>query len=383
MFRMKTRHIVLLIIPLMAFTASAQRHKSVRQHEKETTEQTDRLQRMIQATQRIVFIDSIVIEKKDLLRAYHLSAEAGRLTPYSTLFPTSKSKSVAFINALNSYCCFSQPDKTALFYHERLLHQWSKMEEVPGINDESQFQRIDYPFMMPDGVTLYFAAEGKGSIGGYDIFMTSYDVGEGRFLKPENIGMPFNSTANDYLFAIDEYNQLGFFASDRNQPDNMVCVYTFIPVEKYQTYDTTQYTPDQIEDFARISDIKQTWNDEQQINEARIRLQQVMTPQRKELPAFSFVINDQLTYHQLKDFKVAENQGRYRYLTQLRQRYEDIGKALEKARNYYPKASTDERTDLSREIMDNEQVWQELYHAICQQEKVIRNSENIYLTKNN
>ena len=56
--------------------------------------------------------------------------------------------------------------------------------------------------MLSDGLTLYFAAQGPESIGGYDIFMTTYDAAEGRFLKPENIGMPFNSTANDYAWLL-------------------------------------------------------------------------------------------------------------------------------------------------------------------------------------
>lgn len=41
--------------------------------------------------------------------------------------------------------------------------------------------------------------------------------------------MPFNSPANDYMYAIDEFNNIGWFASDRYQPDNKVCIYVFVP----------------------------------------------------------------------------------------------------------------------------------------------------------
>ena len=34
--------------------------------------------------------------------------------------------------------------------------------------------------------------------------------------------MPFNSPYNDYMYVIDEYNNLGWFASDRFQPEGKV-----------------------------------------------------------------------------------------------------------------------------------------------------------------
>lgn len=41
--------------------------------------------------------------------------------------------------------------------------------------------------------------------------------------------MPFNSTANEYLLAIDDYDTLGWLVTDRNQPADSVCIYTFEP----------------------------------------------------------------------------------------------------------------------------------------------------------
>ena len=82
---------------------------------------------------------------------------------------------------------------------------------------------------MADGVTLYFAAQGVNSMGGYDIFMSTFDLDKGVFYSPENIGLPFNSTANDYLLAIDDINHLGWLVTDRRQPEDKVCIYTFVP----------------------------------------------------------------------------------------------------------------------------------------------------------
>ena len=105
------------------------------------------------------------------------------------------------------------------------------MDELDG--DDAQ----NYPFMLSDGITLYYAAVGVESFGGYDIFVTRYDMDEKKFLYPENLGMPFNSPANDYMLAIDEFNQLRWFFSDRNQTENKVCIYIFIKNDIRKEYE--------------------------------------------------------------------------------------------------------------------------------------------------
>lgn len=380
--RLVQRLTVCLLLFLTMTVSAQRRHQVVQkktQPQEQTTELSEGLLQMILATQRMMFIDSMVVPKTDFLSAYRLTLEAGRIAPYSTFFPKSKLSTTTYMNALNNRCVY--PSDSSLVAQDYLQQQWTKPDTLAGINQERKLHHICYPFMMPDGITLYFAAEGEESIGGFDIFMTTYDPSEGQFLAPKNIGMPFNSTANDYMLAIDEYNQLGFFASDRNQPDSMVCVYTFIPAEKYQTYDSDQYTIEQINAFARIDSIRMTWDDERIRQEAVKRLEQVKKSPSTPQSAFSFVINDQLTYHHLKDFRVVDNQKRYQELLELRRRYDHVIVALEKARNYYTKASAKEREILTREILEQEKMQHELYHAIHQQEKTIRQAENNYLTK--
>ena len=52
------------------------------------------------------------------------------------------------------------------------------------------------------------------------------------FYIPDNYGLPYNSTANDYFLAIDERNNLGWLISDRYQPEDKVCIYIFVPNKK-------------------------------------------------------------------------------------------------------------------------------------------------------
>ncbi len=86
----------------------------------------------------------------------------------------------------------------------------------------------DFPFLMADGITLYFANNGENSLGGYDIFLSRRDS-DGSVLQPQNIGMPFNSPYDDYMLAIDETRGVGYWATDRNQIPGKVTIYTYLP----------------------------------------------------------------------------------------------------------------------------------------------------------
>lgn len=59
-----------------------------------------------------------------------------------------------------------------LYSRIRLLDGWSEPEPLMSLNEQGN---VNYPFLMSDGITLYYASDGEGSLGGYDIFVTRYD----------------------------------------------------------------------------------------------------------------------------------------------------------------------------------------------------------------
>lgn len=89
------------------------------------------------------------------------------------------------------------------------------------------YDYADYPFVAADGVTLYFAAESNEGIGGLDLYVTRLNTETRQYVRPENMGFPFNSPANDYLLATDENSGVGALVTDRRQPDDKVCIYWF------------------------------------------------------------------------------------------------------------------------------------------------------------
>ena len=91
---------------------------------------------------------------------------------------------------------------------------------------------------------------------------------------------------------------------------------------------------------------------------------------------FKFVVNDQMTYRQMADFKHAENQKRMKELLDTQTQLSNLKAALEKARNFYASASRSEREQLKKDILESEQQEYLLEKKIHQLEKTIRNTEN-------
>ena len=391
---MNTRLIVALFILLLTVPAQGQhrRTKKVQRTQKISPEEQkhlEKMERMKAAMQKVMIIDSIVVNKEGFLKYYRLSPETGSIKDGDDFFHIKENDGYfVYLNEIGNKCYYSkqETDSTSnLYYREEENLEWSQPVRLEGINDDSQFRHVNFPYMMGDGTTLYFAADGhEDGLGGYDIYMTTYDEEEKRFLRPVNIGMPFNSEANDYLYVIDEYANLGWFATDRNQEEGKVCLYVFVPSEKRVTYNLEDYTPEEINALAQINCISDTWDDEEQYSLAVHRLEEMRKDQQAKGNAknISFVINDDITYYQLSDFKVAENILRYQQLTTLRNRQQSLNQSLDKARDTYAVADKTARKEMADAILSDEQQVQTLDHAIHDLEKTIRNTENTFLTKN-
>lgn len=386
---MKTRCLFISFLMLLTLSATAQKRRAAKP--KLTPEQIERqakLERMTENTQRIVFIDSMVIPKKQFLSAYLLSPEVGQVARHQDIFHTQQQPDAfVHVNDLGTRCYLSlAPTDTTmqLYMSDYLDEHWSRPQLLKGINDDNQFQRVNYPFMMGDGQTFYFAAEGGDGLGGYDIYVTRYDAEEGQFLHPVNIGMPFNSEANDYLYIIDEYSNLGWFATDRNQPADTVCVYLFLPPVTRQTYSASGLTLEEIAPYARIDRIEDTWTDEAPRQEAMERLHHVVErkQQKPVVREFTFVVNDDITYTRLADFRAPGSNRLFQELQRLRQQFQQQQQALDKARDHYAQAGPDERDKLRSEILASELAQQQLLRQIHETEKTIRNNEILFLTKN-
>ena len=337
---------------------------------------------MMRGVEQVCVIDSFVVDKASFLQAYRISPESGRVSfARNTLETADGADGTVYETELSDLRFYSQmqPDSTlAIVSSRRTTEGWSKARPVGGnVNADGN---ACYPFMMPDGVTLYYASDGSGSLGGYDIFVTRYNTDDDTFLASANVGMPFNSPYNDYLYAIDEFSDLGWFASDRYQPANKVCVYVFIPNASKRVYDHQALAPQQLIGLAKLRSIRDTWTDMAEVNAALRRMKPTTddTPQARR--DFEFVIDDQHCYYSLADFRSQAARQLFQKYRQAADSYEQQRAKLDKYRSRYNTTSAENRTRMQAAILDLEKQVRQLFNQKEQLAKRTRNEEILVLT---
>ena len=330
--------------------------------------------RMLRGTDQVLFIDSVVVDKADFLEVYKLSEETGSLDSYAHFF-TSVEDGTLYKTELGNRIYFGkrmEDGSKRICTSDQLADgTWSSSHEVTGISAEGSNE--DYPFVGSDGSTLYFASEGRAEgLGGYDIYVTRAIEGTD-FLKPENMGMPYNSYYNDYMMVIDELNELGWFASDRYQPEGKVCIYIFVPNESRHAFDYDNDDLDKIRATALLRSISDTQTDEDALNTGRLHLQEALLyrPAEKTVKEFEIVIDDAHVYTSYIHFKsnqaamlCKEWVGRKKQLDSLRQSLDD--NRLNYSKGQYNLAST---------IREQEAQLQALSAEVHNMEKQIRKLE--------
>lgn len=369
-----------LLLPL-SMGAQKKKKRVVKKPVIEEPQEDPRITNMREMTQQILIIDSIVVDKDMILPHLRLSSETGSLMTTRDFLGKSVN-GFAFVNEMGNKAYFSLPDdslREQLFTSDVLGNEWSSPQPLKGISEG--ITEASYPFMLTDGITFYFAGKGEESIGGYDIFLTRYNSRSGSFFKPENIGMPFNSEANDYLYAVDELNRIGYFVSDRRQPEGKVCIYIFVPSDSRKTYDPSSYTEQQICDFADIISIADTWGNGTERKAALSRLKTInnvkpSTEKKSNAQSVPIVINDALTYSSAKDFRSTKAAILYQELVIAHGRLTVVETELAKARDLFPTATAADRRSLRQEILQMEEEVQQLYQRIPSLEKEIRKEEN-------
>lgn len=390
---MKGKNILLAaLLVILPSSVDAQKKKSATKAKvKQKTTVVDneleqRLESMRGFTQKVMFIDSVVVSKSKLLSSLNIPDEAGSIQAYNKFFNTTdQPNSIVYLNQLRNKCVFSKfaDGGWDLYSQEMIGEKWSNAVPLKGLDILGDDVDINWPFLLSDGTTLYFAAKGEESIGGFDIFMTRYDETTQSYLKPENIGMPFNSIDNDYFFIVDEYDGIGWFATDRNQPEGKVCIYSFIYNDVRENYVVDEYTPEQLRQLSEIHSISQTWTS----NQARLGALEQLTAvykrkfTQKKKNDFEFVINDELTYTTLTDFRSVEAAEMYVDLNELLRKKNKLDSSIERARIAYPTARQAQREQYKQQLLAAEKQSEKYETDIKNLSKKIRRIELTKLGK--
>lgn len=334
--------------------------------------------RMLKGVEDVCVIDSFVVDKANFLSAYKISEESGKLFTYNEFFQTEgEHLGTVYETEIGNKIYYSEKSEKGhldIFSKNKLSNEWSAGRPLPGSINASG--NTNYPFVLTDGVTIYYATDGEG-LGGYDIYVTRYNTNSDAYLTPENAGMPFNSPYNDYMYVIDEYNNLGWFASDRFQPEGKVCIYVFIPNTSKQIYNYEAMDLKQISRLAQIHSLKETWKDKNAVTEATQRLEAVINhkPQERRVIDFEFIIDDQTTYYLLNDFKSAKAKQLFQRYQQQEKDYRQQEAKLNSQRQGYAQANQQEKTKMTPALLDLEKRVQQMSEELDALEVNVRNAE--------
>lgn len=96
-----------------------------------------------------------------------------------------------------------------------------------------------FPVISRDGKQLFFSSNGHYGMGGYDLYVSTRDERTGDWGIPQNLGIPYSSPMNDYLFYDTPDGNFSILASDRESRAGELRIYALrfenMPLKKSVT----------------------------------------------------------------------------------------------------------------------------------------------------
>ena len=102
--------------------------------------------------------------------------------------------------------------------------KWGDAENL-GAMINTEFDE-DAVFLHPDGKTLYFSSNGNNSMGGYDIFKSTFE--KGKWSRPQNLGYPINSSGDDVFFVLTANGEHGYYTSEKAGGEGKKDIYKIV-----------------------------------------------------------------------------------------------------------------------------------------------------------
>ncbi len=122
---------------------------------------------------------------------------------------------------------FSSPDNSGSWN----LYSISKINDTlwsaPSILNEyiTSVGNEVLPVLSQDGNTLYFSSNGHYGMGGYDLYVSTWDDSIKDWGVPQNMGFPYSSTGNDFLYYNTTDGLYSLFSSDRDSDSGEITTY--------------------------------------------------------------------------------------------------------------------------------------------------------------
>ncbi|NBU91513.1 MAG: hypothetical protein EBS17_01605, partial [Flavobacteriia bacterium] len=125
-------------------------------------------------------------------------------------------------NSVKIYASYGESaTQIGLFLKTKNGDTWSNPVKIP-LSAGTQ-NNLWYPYFDQKHQMLYFSSNGFNSLGGYDFFKVAFDPFAMRLGEVTNVGFPFSSSDDDFLFIpIDSAANHAFFTTIRNSPPGKI-----------------------------------------------------------------------------------------------------------------------------------------------------------------
>lgn len=312
----------------------------------EFDERLDKISAMLDRVEKVTVIDSIQVDADNFFKFYALTKESGQFknplqmgahfkaASPTVVFETGDNRERIWAIENDNHA-FELVSSSSLFGDK-----WTDPISIG--SDLGEGGDANYPFLLSDGTTLYFANDGENSIGGYDIFITRRDGEE--FLQPTNIGFPYNSPADDYLLAIDESKGIGWWATNRNSAPDSVTIYAFIPSDMRINYPVDDPN---LAALARLDSYKATWQGKTPEKVKGIFGQPKQHADSGETTTFELNVPGHGVYTRLGDFKSSQARNLMRQYLVAEKQLADMEQDLLELRNNF---KVNKSTAMTRKI---------------------------------
>ena len=365
-------------------TASAQAHRTKAKKATPTAQETaqKRIADKLQYTEKILVFDSTVVKRTSLTKALRLPKHLGRIDTYAHMFGKQAPDTwMAYSNEFGDRRLFSMADSAGhmkIYTTDKVGQTWTKPRRITDF--DTMFSDMTCPYLSDDGNTLYFAAKGEESIGGYDIYRTYYDSEAQHYVTPENMGLPYNSQSDDYYCIVSDIDSLGWLVTNRRQPSGDACIYSFVSAQPRLNYTDDDLDDSQLFSLAEIKHIRDTWKlwkDKRGVEKAKKRLASISnTSTENQSQTGEFIVNDDTVYSSIEQFPTSETKQGYVRLIQLRKAVQTLSTKLDAMREQYSTLSAGNRAGLSAQILRMENQLMQMQTETARLGKALRNMLN-------
>lgn len=106
-----------------------------------------------------------------------------------------------------------------------------------GKNINSAFNE-QYPYLKDNGLTLYFSSDGNKSMGGYDLFKSTFDLVKKEWSTPINLGYPLNTPDDNLNITFSENSKFAYVSAHRKDSEGDLDIYRVIFNDTPPSYTT-------------------------------------------------------------------------------------------------------------------------------------------------